>query len=365
MKKEKFYKKIKSIVDFYSGEYELSEYIYPELNQKFDCYNPRLTLKEMNNYIEIKFSGSFPLSLEFRHADYTIKVFNNDKISNNISWTDRHLFEKIIKYLESEFYYKVEEYKQNKAKIEREKKIKEMNRDHNIDKYINMSKDILFGLGHTYRTDDINNYNESVTEACSYEGYGLKITAYNLPGYVYNDDKTGGLQSFIKKYMNNIRINYNDKEVFDSKNETYIKGIWEKVFLELYNKLDILVDKKKQNFNNEKHCIELMEEVILPLHYEGVSLINDSLKLTLYEENSYRVNNCGAFEYDKHYKVIKDGIDVLHVVEINWHNFIVYSYTPGSWEYELKKYLVELENKRVLKDEEDGLQYIKQLRKLK
>ena len=255
--------------------------------------------------------------------------------------------------------------KDNKTERELDEIIRELSRCLGFDEYKDMAIEILFKLGYTYRTDSLLDDNAPVTSACAYNGYGLNIVAYDLPGYVYEDSETGKLQEFIKKYMNNIKIEYKGKKVFDSSKEIYKEGIWEDVFKELYDKLDVLTAKKEADYRRREHCSKLIKDVIMPLHYKGVGMINDSLRLHYYSEESCRVNNCGSFETDYHYTVLKDGKEVFHAVETSWAHFSMYSYIPGDWENELKNHLVKIKVAEQEKDYNDGLEYINQLKKIK
>ena len=341
MKKEGLYEKLTSIINCYPKGYELNQYNYPSLRKVYSCLDPKITFLKKDDYIAIKYSCYFNNYYDFSGGKYlyfTIKVYNNNRIKHDVPKTYKTVPKNVISYIEDEIYNDALIYKEEKKRRELEELIKEINRDPHIDKYKDMAKEILFKLGSTYRTDSLLDENAPVTSACSYEGYGLKIVAYDLPGYVYVDMETGKLQEFIKEYIDNISIRYKDERVFNSNMGIYKKGIWEDIFKELYNKLDVLTAKKEQDYRIREHCSKLLEDVIVPLHYRGVGKVNDSLRVRYYSEESCRVNNCGSFETDYHYKVIKDGKEVFHAIETSWNKFSLYLYTPGSWEEELKNY---------------------------
>ncbi len=241
--------------------------------------------------------------------------------------------------------------------------LEEIIKDLSMEKYSNMSKEILFNLGKTYITDSDCDYH--VSQTCSYEGYGLYIYAYDLPGYVYEDKNTGGLHNFIKTDMKKLHISYKGKIVLDTAKNVYIGGIWEDIFNELYNKLYVLKAKKDDSFRKQKHCIDLMKNVIMPLYYERIRKINNSLKVGYYETESSKMNNCGSFGTDYNYTVTKNDEQVFHVVETGVNDFSIHKYVQGSWENELKEFLEEYKIRKEQKDYDDGLKYIRQLKKIK
>lgn len=367
MIKSGLYDSLSYILDSYSARsngLRVDEYCRPEVKDKFGCYSPDIVITDKGDYIEISFKGSFHYYLDFKDEKYTIRVNENDKVKHNLPFSRRELLNKITNYLQTELYQSTQQYNQAKQLEEIERKLRDMRRDPNFYRYKEMAKEIAFNLGTVYRSDDINDYNAPVTQDCSYDGYGLRIVAYDLPGYVFENDH-GGLSDFIKDYMDKIRIRYKGKEVFDSADDTCINGIWEDVLTELYGKLDVLVRQKENRYQTREHCNELMKKVVMPLYYQNVRKINDSLKIGYYTEESTRVNNCGSYETDYHYYVSKDNEKVLHVVESGVSNYSVYSYKPGYWEHELKDYLAELEVRKLEKAHSDGLNYIEQLRRLR
>lgn len=363
MKRKDLYNILSFITNYYGGDCRFDEYKDHKLKGKFNCYSPCIILKNNGNHIDIYFDGSFHYYLDFRNEHYTIRVSKDGNIKHNIPWKRKELLNQIIKYIEDELYKQIDQYNQRKTEID-EGRIRKMNRDPRIDEYKNIAKEILLKLGYTYRTDNLLDDNEAVTETCEYRGYGLDIKACGLPGYVY-EDENGGLRSFIGNYIDEIIISYNDKKVFDSSSGIYKKGIWEDILKELYNKLYVLVAKKNENLKMQKHCLEIMDSIVLPLYYKKVSKVNDTININYYSKQSSRVNNCGSYETDNHYEVVQNGKTVFHVVETSYKSYSIYSYTPGDWEKELKDYLIELELKRQEKDNNDGLEYIRQLRNLK
>ena len=361
MKRKNFYNVLKYIVDN-----RVKGYDYPESTRKIEYGVSNVRLKRKEKYFEITFLVNVDKYSSFgKKEPGSIKIFKNDFIIYSLPWGHRYLLDIMIKFFEKDVYNEVVNYKNLIAECEKKRKIKEKNRDPHIDKYKKMAKKILRGLGHTYRSDDLLDHNASVTEECLYSGYGLDIFAYDLPGYDYVDEVNGGLSNLIDKYMDKIRICFKDKKVFDSDSEFYQKGIWEEVFKELYNKSDILIAEKKEKYKTGMHCIKIIDNIILPLCYKNIRKVNDTINIKYYTEQSSRVNNCGSFENDYHYKVVKDGKTVFHAVEVSWDRYSIISYTPGTWESELKNYLVELEKQDQQKEYNDGLEYIKQLKKIK
>ena len=361
MVRKGLYEELSSIMSIYSNEYEINEYNHPEIKEMFECSSPTIKIKKQNDYIGLSFNGIFPYYLSDTNEKYLIKVLKNDKVVHDLSFERRKLLNKIIGYVENDIY---EEAQLNSIR-EIERKLKEMRKDPIFEKYKNMSKEILYKLGYTYRTDDMLDHNASVTEACTYNDYGLTISAYDLPGYGYKDERNGGLQSFIKDYMDKIRISYKGREVFNTEKEKYEKGIWEEILKEVYNKTGILKAKKEASFQKKKHCEELMNEVIMPICYKGVRQVNNSLKIGYYTSESSTINNCGSHETDYHYTVTKDNQEVFHAIRTNWSRYSFDTYIAGSWENELKEFLVNYEIIKKQKDEKDGLEYLKRLKNLR
>lgn len=366
MKYNGLYELLNSIMNCYSEgmkEYEIDSYSYPNMTTKFGTGSGML-FKRKNNCIEIYFNGKYIKNISSIPEEYKITVFNNDVIKHNIPMKRGKLFREIVSFINKDVYRKAREDKHRILMNKIDKAIKEMNRNPKIDEYKEMAKEILFELGKVYRTDDVNNDNEGVTQSCSYSGYGLKIEAYDLPGYVFEDGHNG-LQDFIKKYMDKIIIKYKDKYVLDTNNDNYTGGIWEDIFKELYSSLSVLKYQKDDNYQNKLHCKELLKNTIKPLTYKGIRKINESLIIDVYNEDSYRINNCGSFETDHHYSITKDGKEVFHVIDNYPYDIIVYNYKPGYWEQELKNYLIKCKEEEKQKDIDDGLEYIKQLRRLR
>ena len=357
------YDTISSIIEIYNNGYTINENNNTDIKTRFGCYNTSLSFNKKDDYVELRFKGSFPAYLIQKDEVYYVKVFNNDKVKHNIGISRRYLLDGIINYVNNEVYIDACEY-DSKRKLEEIKKLEEKrNMNPNVEKYKNCSKEILFNLGTTQRTDDLYNDREPVRESCSYSGFGLDIVAYNLPGYVYEDGK-GGLRPFIKDHMKNICISYEGERVLDTKDNTYNRGNWELIFAELYNKLPFLKERKDNNYKRRKHCVELMDEVIDPLLYRNIYAVNE-LEIGKYTEHSYRMNSCGSCEDDYHYYVKKNGEEVFHVVEEGWHNYSVYTYFPGIWEDELKYKLDCYDIERKQKKDNKSFEYIKQLRDLK
>lgn len=182
----------------------------------------------------------------------------------------------------------------------------------------------------------------------------MKIIAPGLPGYTE-----------AKEYINKIYIYYNGQMVFCSENDYYNHGVWEEILEELYKKIPVLLRKQEQWRQTQEHCQELLDSTIQPLLHKGVRNIIGSLKIEKYSENSSRINNCGSYETDHHYKVLKKGETVFHAVEEGFNKYYVNKYIPGDWENELKDFLDYCKYKERKEAEQKGLDYIKQLKKLK
>ena len=228
-----------------------------------------------------------------------------------------------------------------------------------------MIKEILFTLGTVYRTDDMNDYNARVTQSCSYEGYGLYLEAYDLPGYVFNNEQTGELVSTIKKYMNDIIVRYNGKKCFDTSTNFSSDGIWESILIELYNRCHTIKQNEIAAKARRERCIYLTKEIIIPLYNNKTRRITDSIIVESYRDKIPSTNKFGA----RHYYVVYNKEEVINVEHNDEYGFIIHKYIPGIWEEALevykKNYDKILKEKEIKKDNNDGLEYIKQLRRIK
>ena len=217
--------------------------------------------------------------------------------------------------------------------------------------YIKLANEILIELGEI-REREINYYD--TVDTASYKNYGLTIFS----------------KDFVKRKKNNpIVIYYEDVKVFDSQTGEYHKGIWEDIFTELHFKLPIIIKKREEERKEERkkaiHGQVLMELTILPLCNARIYDIDESLKIEVTSERTSRINNCGSYIYESHYRVIEDGKVVFHAVEGSFLNFDIYSYIPGPWELKLNFGLVGYKRKKEKEREEKGKEYIKQIRDIK
>ncbi|MEE3343784.1 MAG: hypothetical protein VZS44_06820 [Bacilli bacterium] len=357
-KRNNLYNVLDYILDIYcDGKVDNRVYFISSIDKKhnFGCSCPVMLIRDMGNYFEIVFTGNFG-NFTFRTIDYTIRVNKDDEVVHDIS-SPNNLLEKIINYIEGDLYKGALELDSNR-KADRIKEENKRKMNPNIVRYTEMVKEILFGLG----TVDWQNssYYDSF-QKCVYNGYGLSIASYYLPNYKFENEYNGCLTDDIKDYMNSISISYKDRLVFDTEMNIYNKGIWEQILIELYDKLPILKLQKDNRFKVNLHGRELVDDVINPLLYRGVNKIDD-LEIHNYGKKTDRINNCGSYEDDYHYSVIKNGKEVFHIIYNDKRDYSVYKYIPGEWENRLRNYLVDYDIWKKQKDEEDGLEFIRQLK---
>lgn len=226
-----------------------------------------------------------------------------------------------------------------------------------IESYRREAKEILMALGKVRRTDNIYDDNEGVEQACEYQGYGLSIGSYHLPGYV-DDDIT-------KRYISDINIYYEKERVLDSYGNEIKRGIWEEIFNELYDKLPVLISQKEDEERKAKQSEELFKSTIKPLIDRRIYNITDSIKIVSQKRQSSRINNCGTYLDDYYYNVEVDGRTVFGAIQYDSGEFEYYYYKEGPWEAELKQALYRDNEKKAREYEERGYSYLKKLRDLK
>lgn len=225
---------------------------------------------------------------------------------------------------------------------------------------VNNAKDILYNLGTIVREDGQGDL--SVINGCVYKGFGLDIAAHNLPGYFYEDKKTGRYIPELMRLMEYIVISYNGSEVFNTRSRINKPGIWQDILDELHSKVPVLRKAIDEKFKRDSHCLQLMRQVLQPLFDRKVSTISASLGIGHYDKESGVYNSNGDFINETHYYVRKDGEEVLHLKKLATGDYTVTSYTPGNWESELADFLPELDRRKTQKDLEDGVEYLRQLR---
>ena len=234
----------------------------------------------------------------------------------------------------------------------------------NSTEIVTRAREILYDFGHVYRTDNILDDNADITQACSYEGYGLKLEAYDLPAQVFEDHATGKLIPRIKKYMNKFYIYYKGTLMFDSERNVYKGGIWEEILDELYVKLPVLLQREADWRQKELHYNEFMRNCFLPLYERRIRKMIGRIKIGCKSESTGEINNCGAYIYADYYYVEMDNRQVLCMKKSGIRNYALLKYEEGEWERIMEDYLVVVKRREEQKDLDDGREFLRQLRKL-
>ena len=110
------------------------------------------------------------------------------------------------------------------------------------------AKEILANLGYVYRTDGDND--PGIIQECTYSAYGLKLAAYDLPGYVYELKDKPGLSSIILNHMKKILA-------FDcGGTNTRLALINEHLEIEKESRTPTPINNKEKWMSNIKHYIK-------------------------------------------------------------------------------------------------------------
>ena len=211
----------------------------------------------------------------------------------------------------------------------------------NISEIEKMASTLLKQFGY----EDYVGYYGSAETIRKHSGYGLTIT---------------------KRKGNTVKIEYQDKLVFDGIDNTYISGEWEEILKLYYEKIPSIIKKERAEEEKIKRCESiryLLENPELLGHgYDDISLyINNDIMIT---------KTIGKDKVGKTttMKVYNKGIEVYHCYKYWGYRstipdiFAGYStYVPGEWENELENYK---KKKIEEKQKQKTLTYLNDLKKI-
>ena len=211
----------------------------------------------------------------------------------------------------------------------------------NISEIEKMASTLLKQLGY----EDYVGYYGSAETIRKHSGYGLTIT---------------------KRKGNTVKIEYQDKLVFDGIDNTYISGEWEEILKLYYEKMPSIIKKERAEEEKRKKCESiryLLEnpELLGRGDNETSFYINDDIMLTKIKGKNDDGTTTTMKVYDK-------GIEVYHCYKYWGYRstipdiFAEYlTYVPGEWENELESYK---KKKIEEKQKEKTLTYLNDLKRL-
>ena len=181
------------------------------------------------------------------------------------------------------------------------------------------SNKLIDNLGKKYSLLNMDDDNKNNTYHGEYVGFGLEIEAN------YKDKR------FDNPY---IQIWFYSQEVYSSNKGIILKGTWQKVLSELYEKIPVFLYYQDETHKNNMHAKELYEEYIKPV-YDRIQKINDNLEFYSYSECDELKENRKNIVYHKTIKY--NDVIVLDIID-NLLGIKVCKYYPGNWENEIIDY---------------------------
>ena len=206
------------------------------------------------------------------------------------------------------------------------------------DNEINMAKVILNTLGYERKEYSSN----------------LEIGKYYFD-HIYEDNYFKIVKPDKNKRENtDIYVLFNGQKVLDD--NTYIPGIWEELFIRLYQEIETKINAKKEEsllMVKENNIIELLSELSIEKSIE----IEGNIRIEKYSDYS-------GFYYEHYngttYRIYYNDKLVFYTFKGRISDKC-YIYTPGFWEEEIKKYVEELKKEKF----ESEIDNIKKLIKTK